>query len=67
MSSAASMGQKDSANPKSVDDLIAGMSEDSHSLLERADSLVDCRVLTSDNFGFKLHKMTLTQESVVIG
>ena len=55
------------AEPKSAKDLIAGMSRDSRTLLERAQNLADCKVRTADGFEFELHKMTLTQESVVLG
>jgi hypothetical protein len=56
-----------SADSKSVADLIAGMSEDSRNLLERTQILADCKVRAADGFEFELHKMTLTQESVVLG
>lgn len=50
--------------PKSVENLVAGMSEDSRSLLERTHSLVDCKVRAADGVEFELHKMTLTQDGV---
>ncbi len=55
------------AESKSADNLIADMSEDSRILLERTKSWADCKVRTADGFEFELHKMTLMQESVVLG
>ncbi len=55
------------AVPKSAEDLSAGMSEDSRILLRQTQNLTDCKVCASDGFEFQLHKMTLTQESVVLG
>ena len=52
---------------KSTDALIAAMSEDSRDLLQRGQHLADCQVVTSDQHVFNLHKMILTQESMVLG
>lgn len=63
-----SMGKKmRDAERKSAEDLIAGMSEHSRIMLERTRDLADCKVRTADGFEFNLHKMTLTQESLVLG
>ncbi len=61
------MAQSDRPELKSADNLIAGMSDDTRDLLERARSWADCKVRTIDDFEFKLHKAILTQESVVLG
>ncbi len=55
------------AAPKPGDDLIETMTEQSRDLLKISQSLTDCCVLTADGFEFKLHKMVLTQQSVVLG
>ena len=55
------------ADAKSADELIAGMSEDGRSMLERMQIWADFKVSTADGFAFNLHKATLTQESEVIG
>ena len=48
-------------------DCIAGMSEDSRGLLTRTQHLADCTIRTSDGLDFRLHKMKLTEESMVLG